>query len=39
MPAYSYLCESCKKLCEIRMSIAEKEAWKPLCPGRGGCCG
>ncbi|MBP2676280.1 MAG: Zinc ribbon domain [Deltaproteobacteria bacterium] len=36
MPTYSYLCESCKKLFEIRMSITEKEQWKPRCPGCGG---
>jgi len=36
MPTYSYLCESCKKPFEIRMSIRDKETRKPLCPSCGG---
>lgn len=36
MPAYSYLCKSCKKPFEIRISIREKETWKPRCPVCGG---
>jgi len=35
MPAYAYLCRACGRPFEIRMSIREKEAWKPRCPACG----
>ncbi len=35
MPTYSYRCKSCNGPFEIRMSIREKETWKPLCPSCG----
>lgn len=36
MPTYSYLCRSCNKGFEVRMSIREKETWTPRCPACGG---
>jgi len=35
MPTYAYLCRSCDRSFEVRMSIREKEEWKPRCPGCG----
>jgi putative FmdB family regulatory protein len=35
MPTYSYLCRSCNEPFEVRMSIREKETWKPRCPACG----
>ena len=31
MPTYAYLCRACGRTFEIRMSIREKEEWKPRC--------
>ena len=36
MPTYAYLCRTCGRPFEIRMSIREKEEWKPRCPACGG---
>ncbi|OGP34393.1 MAG: hypothetical protein A2X88_03845 [Deltaproteobacteria bacterium GWC2_65_14] len=35
MPTYAYLCRSCDRSFEVRMSIREKEEWKPRCPACG----
>jgi putative FmdB family regulatory protein len=35
MPTYAYLYRSCDRSFEVRMSIREKEEWKPRCPGCG----
>lgn len=35
MPTYAYLCRACGRRFETRMSISEKEGWKPVCPGCG----
>jgi len=35
MPTYCYLCKACNEAFEIRMSIRDKETWKPLCPSCG----
>jgi putative FmdB family regulatory protein len=31
MPTYAYLCHACGRPFEIRMSIREKDTWKPRC--------
>jgi putative FmdB family regulatory protein len=36
MPTYAYLCGACGHAFEVRMSIREKEEWKPRCPVCGG---
>jgi len=35
MPTYAYLCRACGRPFEVRMSIREKEEWKPRCPACG----
>lgn len=35
MPTYAYRCGACGHAFEMRMSIREKEEWKPRCPGCG----
>ncbi|MGZ8474552.1 MAG: FmdB family zinc ribbon protein [Candidatus Deferrimicrobiaceae bacterium] len=36
MPTYAYLCRGCGRPFELRISIREKEEWKPQCPVCGG---
>ncbi len=31
MPTYSWICRSCGRAFEIRLSLREKEVWEPRC--------
>ena len=32
MPRYEFLCEQCKKLFELIMTVSEREKTRPACP-------